>query len=173
VKVGPPLSASAPSSGFIGVISEPMRLLFTPFVMPVRPVLIPIRLYELVLATIPLISSRTVVMLLKLPATIVLCSVTVPSPRANPPPRPIPLLSISAVLLVIVTLLSVASPINTCTPPPSPLVALPEIVLFVIMREPWEEIPPPEPIAMLLEMVEFVIVSVPVLCRPPPLFVAV
>ena len=61
----------------------------------------PIRLYELAATTAPLISSRVAAVELKLPATIVLRSVTAAVFCAKPPPAPAPLLSLSAVLLVI------------------------------------------------------------------------
>ncbi len=74
----------------------------------------PIRLYELEATTAPLMSSRTEAIELKLPATIVLRSVTAETTCAKPPPAPAPLLSLSAVLFVTVTLVRVTLPV----PPP-------------------------------------------------------
>src|ERR1700732_2745259 len=71
---------------------------------------------------------------LKLPATIVLYRFTVPWAR-RPPPSPLPLLSLSERLLVMVTLERLtAQPPNKVTmktPPPSPTALLPLMVLFV------------------------------------------
>lgn len=114
VWVEPPLLANPPSSGLIGLPDEPTWLLLTPLVIPVEPVPSPMRLYELEATTAPLISSRTAVVELKLPATMVFRNVTGDVFWAKPPPVPALLLSLSAVLLVIVTLFSVALPV----PPP-------------------------------------------------------
>jgi len=45
VCMGPPLFASAPSCGFSGAADVPTRLPLTPFVIPVIPVEMPIRLF--------------------------------------------------------------------------------------------------------------------------------
>ena len=78
------------------------------------PVPSPIRLNELAATTAPLISSRTEAVELKLPATIVLRSVTAACSAQSRRPRQLPLLSLSAVLLLMVTLVKVALPV----PPP-------------------------------------------------------
>ena len=105
------LSASGPSSGSIGLAPEPTRLLLTPLASPTEPVPSPIRLLLLEATTVPLMSSRTAGLELKLRATIVLSSVTPLAFCRNPPPAPAPSLSSSAVLFVTVTLFSVTLPV--------------------------------------------------------------
>jgi hypothetical protein len=114
VSVEPLLLTSEPSSGLIGLSPEPIWLLLTPLTRPIEPVPSPIRLNELAATTVPLMSSRVAGVELKLPATIVLRSVTAAVFCVKPPPTPAPLLSLSAVLLLIVTLVRVALPV----PPP-------------------------------------------------------
>src|ERR1043166_6219030 len=129
VCVGPPLLASAPSPG----LATFTWLLLTPLVKPPAPP-VPIRLNELAASTVPLMSSAASLApsSLKLPATIVFLSVVVPADAAMPPPVPVELLSLSALLFLMVLLMLVIVPPSTTTPPPLPLALLPLMVTALV-----------------------------------------
>ena len=91
----------------------------------------------------------------------------------RPPPLPVPLLSLSAVLLAIVTLVSVTGPPKLSMPPPSPAAVLPLMVLLVIVVGPTMTRPPASVPAVLPLMVLPVSVKVvPNQSIPPASFCA-
>ena len=112
VKVGPPLSASGPSSG-----STPVRLLPP---VSVAPLASPIRLKLAV--SLPLTSGPVAALLV---AMMVLSAVAVvPASRFSPPPLA------AAVLFANVELSRSTTPPSLSRPPPSTLAVFPETVLL-------------------------------------------
>src|SRR5262249_15907148 len=167
VSVEPPLLASAPSPAS----ATPTWLLFTPFVKPPEPP-VPIRLNEPVAEPEPLMSSAVEPEPAKLPATMVLRSATDEPWTKMPPPVPEALLSASARLLGIVTLIKEARPFM---PPPLPLVELPLMVVLIMWTWLGAELavykPPPDLVAVLLLIVLLLMyISTPgwIEMAPPP-----
>ena len=169
----PPLLARGASWGLTGAAIVPMRALGAN--VAAKPSFAPIKLLP------PLVKPTPATLLpksgvsnprSKLPAIIEFIIVNVPLiSRKIPPPLPEPLLSASAVLLVIV-LLVIVPPFKPKIPPPSKVAVLPDTVLLVRVTAPKPTIaPPPSPV--LPDTVLLVSVTSTPKIPPPASLVAV